>query len=50
MFGTFNMGLGMCLIVPPEDAVAAIKCLSGLGQKASIIGEVKKAVDGVVLR
>jgi phosphoribosylformylglycinamidine cyclo-ligase len=50
MFGTFNMGLGMCVIVPPEDAATAVKCLVRLNQKAAIIGEVKKDVDGVVLR
>jgi phosphoribosylformylglycinamidine cyclo-ligase len=50
MFGTFNMGLGMVMIVPPEDAAAAVKCLDRLGQKAAIIGEVCQDADGVVLR
>jgi phosphoribosylformylglycinamidine cyclo-ligase len=50
MFGTFNMGLGMVMIVPPEDACTALKCLDRLGQKAAIIGEVRKDTDGVVLR
>jgi phosphoribosylformylglycinamidine cyclo-ligase len=50
MFGTFNMGLGMCVIVPPEDAATAIKCLARMGQKAAIIGEVRKDADGVVIR
>lgn len=40
MFNTFNMGTGMCVIVPPEEAAQAIKILQVSGEKASVIGEV----------
>jgi phosphoribosylformylglycinamidine cyclo-ligase len=37
---TFNGGLGMVAIVPPEAAVRAIEVLSGLGIQAWVVGEV----------
>ena len=49
MFNTFNMGTGMCVIVPPEEASAAIKSLQASGEKAAVIGEVKRGMEGVAL-
>ncbi|MFN7251352.1 MAG: phosphoribosylformylglycinamidine cyclo-ligase [Anaerobacillus sp.] len=40
MFSTFNMGIGMVLVIAKEDAVAAIKELERLGEKAFILGRV----------
>jgi phosphoribosylformylglycinamidine cyclo-ligase len=40
MYRTFNMGIGMVLAVPDNQAEEVIDRLSGLGEKASIIGEV----------
>jgi phosphoribosylformylglycinamidine cyclo-ligase len=42
MFRTFNMGIGLVLIVPKERAVAICEELRALGEIASIIGEVHK--------
>jgi len=39
MYGTFNMGIGMCAAVSPENAAAAIKTLSRGGCPAFEIGE-----------
>lgn len=42
MFSTFNMGIGMVVILSPEEAVAAIKEIESQGEKAYIIGRVCK--------
>ena len=39
MFNTFNMGVGMALVVAKEDADRAIAALSEAGQTARVIGE-----------
>ncbi len=49
MFGTFNMGVGMCVIVPPDKADEAVRHLDSNGEDAYILGEVKKDTQGVVL-
>jgi phosphoribosylformylglycinamidine cyclo-ligase len=40
MFTTFNMGIGMVLIVPAEQAGRAVDAANAMGEKAHIIGEV----------
>jgi len=37
---TFNMGLGMVLIMPPDQAAGAMVTLGGLGFGAGVVGEV----------
>lgn len=49
MFNTFNMGIGMCVAVPAEQADEAVSILCGAGAPAHIIGEVAEGEDGVVL-
>ena len=39
MFNTFNMGVGMCLIVSREDADRALENLSANGEEAYICGD-----------
>ncbi len=41
MYRTFNMGIGMILIVDREDAPTVIQRLSEAGQPAAVIGEVQ---------
>lgn len=41
MFTTFNMGIGLVLIVSREDAEGAVRKLNRLGENAFIIGEMK---------
>ncbi len=43
MFNTFNMGVGMCLTVSPEDADRAVRVLGMLGQDAYLLGEVTES-------
>ena len=49
MHRTFNCGIGMIAIVPPEKAADAVRLLSGLEETASVIGEVRRGTRGVVI-
>ena len=46
MFNTYNMGVGMSIIVPAADADKAIRILRENGEDAYLIGEVAKG-DGI---
>lgn len=48
MFRTFNMGIGMVLVVRNEDAVAVIQELERLGEKAYLIGRITCGEQQVV--
>ena len=50
MYNTFNMGIGMCAIVAPEDAEKAVKVLNDNGIKASIIGTITSGSHDVVFQ
>ena len=43
MYHTFNMGVGMVLIVPETSTDAVLRGLDGAGQNASVIGRVRAA-------
>ncbi len=45
MYNTFNMGIGLCLAVAPEDAQKVIAAAAATGDKAYVIGEVVAADD-----
>ena len=47
MFNTYNMGIGMCIIVEPEKADEALQLLRTKGENAAVIGEIKSGVSGV---
>lgn len=49
MFNTFNMGIGMVAAMSSQNAHKAIETLENIGEKAYIIGSVKKGNQGVVL-
>lgn len=49
MFRTFNMGVGMALVVPPGDADRAVSLFARQGQKAWIIGEVVRGKREVAI-
>lgn len=42
MYNTFNMGIGMAIIVSPKDVEKTLGILESEGEKAYIIGEVVK--------
>lgn len=47
MFNTFNMGVGMTVIVAREDADKTLEVLKANGEDAYILGEVVKSEEGV---
>lgn len=49
MFRTFNMGIGYMIIVDPADADTVVSVLKQHGENASIIGEVRKGNQKVVI-
>ncbi len=49
MFNTFNMGVGMSVVVAKEDAERAIEILRANGEDAYLLGEIIESEDGVVL-
>ena len=49
MFNTFNMGVGMCVVVKKEDAAKAVEVLIACGEKAKVIGRVEDGDQGVVI-
>ena len=49
MYNTFNMGIGLCIAVAPEQADEAVRVLNGAGEAAVVLGQVESGEEGVVL-
>ena len=49
MFNTFNMGVGMSVVVAKDDADKALQILREAGENAYIIGETVASSEGVLL-
>lgn len=49
MFNTFNMGVGMSVVVAKEDAQRAIEILKANGEDAYIMGEIIASEEGVTI-
>ncbi|XOQ49107.1 MAG: Phosphoribosylformylglycinamidine cyclo-ligase [Eubacteriales bacterium] len=49
MYNTFNMGIGMCMVVSKDQADTAVKELNSMGEQAYIIGSVVSGGEGVSL-
>ena len=49
MFNTFNMGVGMSIVVSKNDADKALEILKANGEDAYIIGEAVKSDAGVII-
>jgi phosphoribosylformylglycinamidine cyclo-ligase len=49
MFNTFNMGVGMSIVVAKEDADRAIEILKANGEDAYVLGEIIESAESVVL-
>lgn len=50
MFRTFNMGVGMVLILGSQNARRALQMLEKTGLKAWVIGEVMEGTHGIVIQ
>ena len=49
MFNTYNMGVGMSIVVPAEQVELALETLKNAGQDAYVIGKIGKGEEKVVL-
>ncbi|NLG92682.1 MAG: phosphoribosylformylglycinamidine cyclo-ligase, partial [Clostridiales bacterium] len=49
MYNTFNMGIGMCMVVSKDQADTAVKELNSMGEQAYVIGSVVSGGEGVSL-
>ena len=48
MYNTYNMGVGMSIVVPAAEVDKALEILNSHGEDAYVIGEIIKGDDGVV--
>ena len=49
MYNTFNMGVGMSIVVAKEDADRALEILRANGENAYVLGEIVESAEKVVL-
>lgn len=49
IYNTFNMGIGMVLILNKDEAQKAIDILESIGEKGYVIGSVEKGDEGVII-
>ncbi len=49
MYNTYNMGIGMMLVVDSQDAAATIKAIETAGEKAYQIGRIEAGEKGVTI-
>ena len=49
MFNTYNMGTGMTVVVPKQDAARAVEIIEAAGEHAKVIGEIVKSSEGVII-
>ena len=49
MFNTFNMGVGMCVVVDKNDADKAVAAINASGEEAYVMGELIDGDDGIVI-
>ena len=49
MFNTYNMGVGMSIVVPADEVETALEILREAGEDAYVIGEIVAGDEGVIL-
>ena len=49
MYNTYNMGVGMSVVVPENQVETALEILKANGEDAYVIGEIVKSDEGVIL-
>ena len=49
MFNTFNMGVGMTVVVDKADAQKAVEVLKAAGEDAYVLGELVESDEGVII-
>ena len=49
MFNTYNMGVGMSIVVPADEADKAIEILKANGEDAYVIGQIVESSEKIVI-
>ena len=49
MYNTYNMGVGMSIVVAADQAEKALEVLKANGEDAYVIGEIIEADDKIIL-
>ena len=49
MFNTFNMGVGMSIVVAKDDVETALNILKDWGEDAYVIGEIEESQDKITI-
>lgn len=49
MFNTYNMGVGMCVVVDKNDVDTTLNILNENGEKAYVMGELVEGDEGVII-
>ena len=49
MFNTYNMGVGMSIVVPAEEVNTALEVLKSHGEDAYVIGQIVAGEEKVIL-
>ncbi len=50
MYNTFNMGVGMSIVVKPEDTENALRLLKDFGEDAYVIGNIADGDEKIILK
>lgn len=50
MFNTFNMGVGMAVVVDKSDADKAVEAIKAAGEEAYVMGELAEGSEGVIIK
>ncbi len=50
MFNTYNMGVGMSIVVSAKDANKALEILNGCGEDAYVIGKIIKSEEKIIIK
>ena len=50
MFNTFNMGVGMCLVVAKEDVDKALELLKQAGEEAYVLGHIEDGDREIIIK
>ncbi len=50
MYNTFNMGIGMSIVIPAADKDKALEVMSGYGIKTYVIGEIKTGDEPIIIK
>ena len=49
MFNTYNMGVGMSIVVPAEEVDTAIEILKANGEDAYVIGKIIASDEKIII-